>query len=100
MVFTGGDYAKKHTTWNDGSVTRVWQKKQHANYVTVETNGTKLLQKNLKSLLIIYTFGNDREWYWSLSPKLWSTAGEKSKKAIQIEVIGRYARSYHGQLNM
>ena len=31
--------------------------------------------------------------------KLWSTAGEKSKKAIQPEVIGEYAKSFHhGQL--
>jgi len=34
-----------------------------------------------------------------LSPKLWSTAGEKTKRAIQPEVIGKYAEiSPHGQL--
>ena len=34
-----------------------------------------------------------------MSPKLWSTAGEKSKKAIKPEVVGEYAKvSDHGQL--
>ena len=36
---------------------------------------------------------------WSISPKLWSTAGEKPKKAIQPDVVGRYAfLSDKGQL--
>ena len=36
---------------------------------------------------------------WSISPKLWSTAGEKPKKAIQPDVVGSYANvSDKGQL--
>ena len=43
------------------------------------------------------------EWYWSISPKLWNTAGEKRSKAIKPEVVGQYAQltmhsMQHGQL--
>jgi hypothetical protein len=47
----------------------------------------------------MYNVPDNREWFWSCSPKLWSTAGEKAKKAIKPEVVGSYAEfSDHGQL--
>jgi len=68
--------------------------------VTVETNGTKPITDEFANWVHCnYSGWVGREWYWSLSPKLWSTAGEKPKKAIQPEVIGRYAEvSPKGQL--
>ena len=46
-----------------------------------------------------YVYGYGNEWFWSLSPKLWSTAGEKHNKAIRPEVIREYASlSSRGQL--
>ena len=42
---------------------------------------------------------NGREWFWSVSPKLFSTSGEKPGKAICPEVVGSYnAVSDRGQL--
>ena len=42
---------------------------------------------------------DDIEWYWSVSPKLWTTAGEENKRAIKPEVVKQYANaSDHGQL--
>ena len=100
MVFTGGEPMLKNTQPGMINVLQEFENRNNMpNYVTVETNGTKPITEELKDFITWYTFGNDREWYWSLSPKLWSTAGEKSKKAIQPEVIGEYAKvSPHGQL--
>ena len=68
------------------------------NYVTIETNGTRPISDEFADYIQNWS-ANGREWYWSLSPKLWATAGEQSKKAIKPEVIGRYAEvSPHGQL--
>ena len=69
-------------------------------YVTMETNGTRPFKGNG---LIDYISDNyfsvpDREWFWSCSPKLWSTAGEKPSKAICPEVVASYAQVGPGQL--
>ena len=69
--------------------------------VTVETNGTRPISDEFAEWVQreYSNWADGREWYWSLSPKLWSTAGEKPKKAIKPEVIGRYAEvSNKGQL--
>jgi organic radical activating enzyme len=78
--------------------------------VTVETNGTRPIKDVLASAITQHKTAHewgglvedDRgqpEWFWSCSPKLWSTAGEKPNKAIKPEVVGGYARvSNHGQL--
>lgn len=71
--------------------------------ITVETNGTKPfnnteLSQFIKDYVLRYE-QIGREWFWSVSPKLWSTAGEKFEKAIKPEVVGEYNRvSPHGQL--
>lgn len=73
-------------------------------YVTVETNGTRPLKESLSQLIDdfvdrSYDIGVLHDWFWSCSPKLWSTAGEKPKKAIKPEVLAVYNEaSSHGQL--
>ena len=68
------------------------------NFVTIETNGTRPISDEFADYIKEWS-SHGREWYWSLSPKLWSTAGEQPKKAIQPDVIGSYAQiSPHGQL--
>ena len=98
MVFTGGEPMLKNT--QPGMINILEEFKRRNNMpknVTVETNGTKPITDELADY--IQTWYKNNEWYWSLSPKLWATAGEKSKKAIKPEVIGRYAEvSPHGQL--
>lgn len=74
--------------------------------ITVETNGTKPIKPEMAEMIAWHrdTFNSsiprrEPEWFWSCSPKLWSTAGEKPKKAIQPDVVGGYAEvSNHGQL--
>lgn len=59
-------------------------------FVTVETNGTKKLTDDLSQMITNYQSAGG-EWFWSCSPKLWSTAGEKRKKAIKPEFLRWYA---------
>ena len=101
MVFTGGEPMIKGT--QPGMIEVIEEFKRRHNkpqYVTVETNGTRPITDEFAEWIEReYTNKENKEWYWSLSPKLWATAGEKSKKAIKPEVIGRYAEvSNKGQL--
>ena len=102
MVFTGGEPMLKNT--QPGMMHVIEEFKRRKNQpmsVTVETNGTKPITDEFAEWIQreYSNWADGREWYWSLSPKLWATAGEKSKKAIKPEVISRYAEvSPHGQL--
>ena len=101
MVFTGGEPMIKGT--QPGMIEVIEEFKRRHNkpqYVTVETNGTRPITDEFAEWIEReYTNKENKEWYWSLSPKLWATAGEQSKKAIKPEVIGRYAEvSPVGQL--
>ena len=101
MVFTGGEPMLKNTQPGMINIIEEFKRRNNMpNYVTVETNGTKPITDEFANWIHYeYTNCTGREWYWSLSPKLWATAGEKSKKAIKPEVIGRYAEvSPVGQL--
>jgi 7-carboxy-7-deazaguanine synthase len=99
MVFTGGEpMLKKTQPGMIGVLEEFGVRGNMPNFVTVETNGTRKIEDNLAEYIQDWMAGG-REWYWSLSPKLWATAGEKAKKAIKPDVIGRYAEvSPHGQL--
>ncbi len=102
MVFTGGEPMLKNT--QPGMISIIEEFKRRKNQpmnVTVETNGTRPITDEFAEWIQreYSNWADGRQWYWSLSPKLWSTAGEKNKKAIKPEVIGRYAEvSPHGQL--
>jgi len=101
MVFTGGEPMLKNTQPGMIGVLDEFAKRDNMpNFVTVETNGTRPITDEFADYINrCYTRCEDKEWYWSISPKLWSTAGEKSKKAIQPEVVGKYAEvSSRGQL--
>ena len=112
MVFTGGEPMLKNTQPGMIGVLEEFGRRGNApTRVTVETNGTKHITDEMANWIQerFYTsneFGGmipdslgSPEWYWSLSPKLWSTAGEKFEKAIKPDVIGRYAEvSPFGQL--
>lgn len=101
MAFTGGE-----PMLNQDAITLILYEFKSRNnlptQVTVETNGTKPFKGKEqldKFISTFYSSWDDREWFWSVSPKLWSTAGEKAKKAIKPEVVGSYAEiSDNGQL--
>ena len=102
MVFTGGEPMIKGT--QPGMIEVIEEFKRRKNQpmkVTVETNGTRPITDEFAEWIQreYSHWADGREWYWSLSPKLWATAGEKSKKAIRPDVVKRYAEvSPHGQL--
>lgn len=100
MVFTGGEPMLKKT--QPGMSAVIDEFKSRGNMpmrVTVETNGTKPITDEFNEWVQInYSRWVGREWYWSVSPKLWSTAGEQPKKAIKPEVVGKYAETGKGQL--
>ena len=101
MVFTGGEPMLKPTQPGMREVIEEFKRRDNQPMnVTVETNGTKPITDDFAEWVQReYTNWTGREWYWSLSPKLWSTAGEQHKRAIKPEVIGRYAEvSPVGQL--
>lgn len=102
MCFTGGE-----PMLNQEAMFQILHEFNHRSnwpqYVTVETNGTKPLKDLELQTMIGWYYDpdstGDMEWFWSVSPKLWSTAGETSKKAIHPEVVASYAEaSNHGQL--
>jgi organic radical activating enzyme len=63
--------------------------------MTFETNGTQKLRDPFKE----WVKRINEEVFFSCSPKLWTVAGEESKKAIIPEVVGEYAElSKAGQL--
>ena len=100
MVFTGGEPMLKNT--QPGMIAILNEFKERGNMpknVTIETNGTKPITPELREYIINIKSWHNAEWMWSISPKLWSTAGEKPKKAIQPDVVGSYANvSEKGQL--
>lgn len=111
MCFTGGEPMLKNTQPGIVAIMHEFHKRNNMPHrVTVETNGTKPITPELADLIddmhLSWEFGGlcsddsvPVEWYWSVSPKLWSTAGEKAKKAICPDVVKGYAdASDHGQL--
>lgn len=104
MAFTGGEPMMKHS---QEAIVKILERfrsnKNLPSNVTVETNGTQLINLSIGLDDYISTFyggrWNEREWFWSVSPKLWSTAGEKPEKAINPDVVAEYAEaSNYGQL--
>lgn len=102
FAFTGGE-----PMLNQGAMAAIIREfKARGNapiHVTVETNGTKtLVDEELQSVIQEYddrSWMFDDEWFWSVSPKLFSTSGEEAKKAIKPEVVARYHNaSPYGQL--
>jgi len=102
MAFTGGEPMLNQAAMVD--ILNEFKKQDNTPHcVTVETNGTKKLKDDLSQCIDSRYFhpfqDHDFEWFWSVSPKLLSTSGEKEKKAIKPEIVAEYARvSNFGQL--
>jgi len=106
MVFTGGEPLMKHAQPCILEMFDEWERLQNEpKYVTFETNGTQPLSDDfLKHVFDTVTREHKqdlypRELFFSVSPKLWSVAGEKADKAIKPEVVRQYHdTSMYGQL--
>jgi 6-pyruvoyltetrahydropterin 2'-reductase len=99
MAFTGGEPMLKNSQAAMIDIMKEFERRGNfPMFVTVETNGTKPLEPAMREFLEYYSMVGG-EWFWSVSPKLWSTAGEKPKKAIRPDVVRDYcAFSRTGQL--
>lgn len=99
MAFTGGEPMIKSSQKAMINIMEEFERRGNMpSFVTVETNGTRPLEPDMKEFLNYYD-ARCGEWFWSVSPKLWSTAGEKPKKAIRPDVVRDYcAFSSTGQL--
>ena len=63
--------------------------------MTFETNGTQVLRPDFKD----WVSSHNTEVFFSLSPKLWTVAGEKTEKAIKPDNVAEYYElSKNGQL--
>lgn len=100
MCFTGGEPMLKNTQPGMVAIMEEFERRNNVpGRVTVETNGTKPLEEALETYIEKYVYMESKEWFWSVSPKLWSTAGEAPKKAIKPEVVKQYFDvSPYGQL--
>lgn len=111
MCFTGGEpMLKQNQKAIVATMEEFARRKNAPRYVTIETNGTTKLTSDIIELVDAFYTSSEyggliddehgsSEWFWSLSPKLFTTSGELRKKAIQPEVVGQYAKiSNYGHL--
>ena len=99
MVFTGGEPMIKANQRHIVDIVKEFGRRGNLpSSFTIETNGTKMLEPELRDLIKdLSKLGI--EWFWSVSPKLWSVAGEKADKAIKPEAVASYfTASNKGQL--
>lgn len=95
MAYTGGEPMLKRNQYGIIDILGEFDKRENVPLMnTVETNGTQPLTKELKDTLLEYQDDFDLfTWFWSVSPKLFSTSGEKPERAIKPEVVGQYAHA-------
>ena len=96
LCFTGGEPLMKHAQEAVVGILKELKKQKNLpGSITFETNGTQELTDDF----VKYMTAIDPEIFFSISPKLWTVAGEKASKAIRPENIVEYLSiSPHGQL--
>lgn len=99
MCFTGGEPLMRHGQAASTEVINYYHRTgQTVPSVTYETNGTQPLTDDFISFWESARSGAT-ELFFSVSPKLWSVAGEPAHRAIKPEVVASYcALSHRGQL--
>ena len=92
LCFTGGEPLMKHAQAASTSILQEFiDQGDSPASVTYETNGTRQLTEEFKEY---WSWTNNQtdsiELFMSVSPKLWTVAGEQRKKAIKPEVVAEY----------
>jgi 7-carboxy-7-deazaguanine synthase len=96
LCFTGGEPLMKHQQPAiEGILDTFKRRRNNPGGITFETNGTQPLHRELHNYLSDY--GNTCEVFFSVSPKLWTVAGEKAKRAIKPDIIASYAKVNEAQ---
>jgi 7-carboxy-7-deazaguanine synthase len=102
-VFTGGEPMLPRSQPGMVALLEEFHRRGNpANFVTVETNGTRAVRDDLEEYIHGMDLMSDHfpnEWFWSVSPKLFTTSGESRDRAIKPDVVAQYAElSPYGQL--
>ncbi len=102
LCFTGGEPLMRHAQECTLGIVKSFVEDNNAPmFITFETNGTQALTDQFYDYFNWYggTVGFP-EVFWSVSPKLWTVAGEKADKAIKPENVAKYAsvKNSNGQL--
>ena len=99
MCFTGGEPLMRHAQQAVIDIMHYYADKEIIPSVTFETNGTQKLTEEYYDYWDLKQKRSGTELFFSVSPKLWSVAGEKRSKAIQPEIVAQYNKlSPNGQL--
>jgi organic radical activating enzyme len=100
MCFTGGEPLMRHAQAATVDIIEYYKKiGQQVPSVTFETNGTQPLTDDFYDYWVWNQIETHQELFFSVSPKLWTVAGEQRKKAIKPEVVAKYSElSSNGQL--
>jgi organic radical activating enzyme len=94
LAFTGGEPLLKRSQKAIIDVLKTLKERDNLpHHFTVETNGTQSLSEEFveyfKQEIKPPLLGN-KQWFWSVSPKLHSTSGELPKKAIKPNAVHQY----------
>ena len=91
LAFTGGEPLLRAAQKNIVKILNIIPKQ---NYITIETNGTQIIREELETYIKHYP---RKEFFFSISPKIFNTSGEKD--AVKPEVVKQYHDlSQQGQL--
>ena len=91
LAFTGGEPLLRAAQKN---MVKILNRIPKQNYITIETNGTQIIREELETYISHYPH---KEFFFSISPKIFNTSGEKD--AVKPEVVKQYHDlSRHGQL--
>ena len=95
LCFTGGESMMNQTGIID-IVQNLKNRNNYPRFVTIETNGTVPIKPEVLQFIISNT---DIEFFWSISPKLFSVSAETKERSIIPGVVyGYYQASNKGQL--
>jgi 6-pyruvoyltetrahydropterin 2'-reductase len=75
LSFTGGEPMLQQKQMKE-IVNTLVQRGNIPKIITVETNGTKKLNKELQTYINEYLYDIGVRWHWAISPKLFNTSGE------------------------
>jgi len=91
LAFTGGEPLLRAAQKN---IVKILNRIPKQNYITFETNGTQIIRDELETYIKHYP---RKEFFFSVSPKIFNTSGEKD--AVKPEVVKQYWElSQQGQL--